>query len=339
MGCDTAQRTGGTMTTMRPRFARVEVRDVDPVFQGIVTVGRWFVALIVIVWLASFVIGFRTALGVLTVVGFAGAILGVYYPNLGVLAVGLLCTLDAPSRIFLFTGGLWRWNTLNYWLLVVLVLFMPLVLRWRGGTIRLLEALLLMLGLGLVISPDFMEGVQHILSITAVLALMLYFCRASPDASVLYWLALVCGVASVLGSLSLLVQQASLPYINANAWSYLPLTGLFATCLAFPLLADRPGQQPRLALLAAANLAAVFLSHSRGAMLIAAGCALFVMVSLRGLRRRVTALGTAVLLAIVVSTQFTDLQTVAVGRVRKLLDPHNSLNERTSGRYEILRRG
>ena len=212
------------MTTMSQPVPRWVARDVDRGSGEIETAGRLLVALIAMVWLASFAIGFQAALMILTLVGFGGAILGVLRPQLGLLATGLLCTLDAPTRVLLMTGGLWRWNTFNYWLLVVLVLFLPLVLRWRGGTIRVLQALLAILALGLVISPDAVAGVQHILSITAVLALTVYFSRASPRAATLYWLALVCGVASVLGSFAFLVQQATLPYVNANALVYLPLT-------------------------------------------------------------------------------------------------------------------
>ena len=324
------------MTTMSQPVPRWVAGDVDRGSGEIETAGRLLVALIAIVWLASFAIGFQAALTILTLVGFGGAILGVLRPQLGLLAIGLLCTLDAPTRVLLMTGGLWRWNTFNYWLLVVLVLFLPLVLRWRGGTIRVLQALLALLALGLVISPDAVAGVQHILSITAVLALMVYFSRASPGAATLYWFALVCGVASVLGSFAFLVQQATLPYVNANALVYLPLTGLFAICLAFPWLADRRGRQTLLALLAAADLAAVFLSHSRGGMLIAAGCAIFVLVTQRGLRTRVTALVAASVLTVAASVQFTELQAIATNRVRKLLDPNASLRERTSGRSVIL---
>ncbi len=115
----------------------------------------------------------------------------------------------------------------------------------------------------------------------------------------------------------------------------MPLTGLFAICLAFPFV-ERPGRQARLVLLAVANLMAVFLSHSRGGMLIGLGCALFVTTSLRGFRSRLTAVVATVLLVVAASVEFTDVQQLAIHRVRKLLDPHASLTERTSGRVDLL---
>src|SRR5438552_19017408 len=71
--------------------------------------GRLVVALILVCWGASFVIGFKAALAILTVCGFAAAIVGVVDPVIGLLGIGMLCTLDPLSQSFLFTGRLWRW--------------------------------------------------------------------------------------------------------------------------------------------------------------------------------------------------------------------------------------
>ena len=85
------------------------------------TWGRRFVILAILTWAASFVIGFENALTILVLVGFAAAVVGLRSPAIGLLGIGMLATLDALTRVFLLSGGLLRWNTLNYWLLLSLI--------------------------------------------------------------------------------------------------------------------------------------------------------------------------------------------------------------------------
>lgn len=299
--------------------------------------GWVFIALACVAWPASAVVGYRTALAVLTVAGFVGAAAGIKRPALGLLAVGVLCTVDAPARILLLTGGVWRWNAFSYWLLVVLVCFAPLVLRWRDVHSRLAELLLVVLVIGLVISPDLGLGIQHTFSLLSVIGLTVYFVRAGKDGSLLHWLGLVCGTTSALGSLAFFLEQASVMYVNPNAFAYLPLTGVFAICLGFPAAAGRRRGQLILSILAAVNLGCVFLSGSRGAMLIGLTCALFLVASFRGFAVHLTAPLVAVGVVLGLSAQFTRLEDVAVHRVNLLLNPSYSMGVRTSGRSELAR--
>jgi O-antigen ligase/polysaccharide polymerase Wzy-like membrane protein len=299
--------------------------------------GWAFIALACVAWPASALVGYRTVLAVLTIAGFVGAAAGIRRPALGLLAVGLLCTVDAPARILLMTGGTWRWNTFSYWLLVVLVGFAPLVLRWRDVHTRLAELFLVVLVIGLAISPDLGSGIQHTFSLLSVIGLTVYFVRAGNDGSLLHWVGLVCGTTSALGSLAFFLEQASLPYVNPNAFAYLPLTGIFAVCLGFPAAAGRRGGQLILSILAAVNLGCVFLTGSRGAMLVGLTCALFLVASFRGFAVHLTAPLIAVGIVLGFSAQFTPLQEVAVHRVNRLLDPNYSMSERTSGRSDLAR--
>src|SRR5947208_3627003 len=105
--------------------------------------GSLFLGLACLAWPVGLAIGYRSALGALTLAGFVGAAVGMRRPSVGLLGMGLLCTIDAPTRLLLFNGGgILRWNTLNYWLLLVLVCFTPLVLRSRDVHTRLAQALL-----------------------------------------------------------------------------------------------------------------------------------------------------------------------------------------------------
>src|SRR2546427_12327020 len=104
------------------------------------SVGYWggaFIALILGCWGASFVIGFETALAVLTMACFAAAIVGLFRPVLGLLGVGMLCTLEPLMRSLLFTGGWWRWHTFDYWLLLGTIMLLPLLLRLNDRRHRL----------------------------------------------------------------------------------------------------------------------------------------------------------------------------------------------------------
>src|SRR5690606_25535938 len=93
--------------------------------------GRLLFALILASAVTMFAAGPVAALLVVTTSMLAVAILGVWYPVPGFLAIGILCTLDAVTGPMLQTLGWWRWNTVNYWLLAAAVLAAPLLLRVR----------------------------------------------------------------------------------------------------------------------------------------------------------------------------------------------------------------
>jgi hypothetical protein len=299
--------------------------------------GPCLLVLACLAWPVGLALGYRMALGVLTVAGFVGAVAGISRPALGLLGIGLLCTVDAPARFLLLSGGLWRWNTLNYWLLIVLVCCAPLVLRLRDVHTRLAELLFVVMAIGLAISPDLEFGILHMLGLLSVLGLTVYFVRARDEDSALYWLGLVCGTTSALGSVAFLLQKTSLPYINPNAFAHFPVTGIFAICLGFSRATTRRYGQVVLSVLAGANLACVFLTGSRGTMLTSLACVLFLVTTFQGLGRRLLAVLVAAWLAVAISTLFTNLAAVAEHRIDKMLSPGYTLAARTNGRSELAR--
>src|SRR5207248_2681025 len=124
-------------------------------------------------------------------------------------------------------------------------------------------------------------------------------------------------------------QKSSLPYVNPNGADYFPLTAIFAICLGFPSAGDHKRGQTYLALLATVNSMWVFLSGSRGGILIAVCCLLFLTLRTQSLSRRITYLIAAALLGFLVSTQFTDLQATALKRLNLLFDDSKaSIGER-----------
>jgi O-antigen ligase len=90
-----------------------------------------------------------------------------------------------------------------------------------------------------------------------------------------------------------------------------------------------------LGLLAGVNLCWVFLSGSRGDLLMGLICFLFVIATTRGTYTRLATAGLVVLLGAVTLNSFGDLQERATARIEKLLDPEQATESRTSGRSDL----
>jgi len=298
--------------------------------------GAAFVVLIALCWGAGFVVGFEAALAALALLGFAAAVIGVFQPVVGILGIGLLCTIDPLTNAFLLTGGLFRWNTFNYWLLLVALISLPVLLRHNSVQDRLVQIFAALLALELLVSPSWYTGLQDVAGIAALFGMVVYFARVRGDPSAWYWLGLICGTTGAVGGVAYFMQQSTLPDVNANAWAFFPLTALFAICLAFPLARPWRRGQAILGMLAAANYTLVFLSGSRGALLTGTGCALLLLVQTQRVRGRWAIAFSAVLVAFALTTQFTDLETKALDRIGLLLNSQERLVNRTSGRSVLL---
>lgn len=292
-----------------------------------------------VVWGAGLVVGFPLALGVLTSVAFAAAIFGLRWPVLGLLGIAMLSTVDSITRNFLLLGGLWRWNTFNYWLLVVIILAAPRLLRLHDPQTRILQLFLAVLGFNLLGTTDLLAGTQHVLNVLIVFGLLVYFLRALRHEEVWFWLGMVAGTVGAVGGLVFYVQRGSLPYINPNSFIHFPLTATFSICLAAHFVAGRSRPLLLLGLLAVVNLVWVFLAGSRGGMLTGLFCAMFLLFEVRGFSRRFTIVAMAGLMGLAILSQFSDLQERALHRIDKLFDPSHSIAGRTSGRSELALAG
>ncbi len=318
-------------TARLPATPDLSLRSPDGDFRG-----RAYVLGIVAISAAAPVTGFQTWASLLTIIGFASAIVGLRRPGLGLLGIGMLCTLDPLMNTIVFTGGLLRWNTFNYYLLLVAILWAPLLLRRSDLPLRIIQACAALLALELLVSHSRPRGAQDLLGMFAVFGLFAYCARPRLTRNDWYWLGVAGGTLSAIGGLLYFIQRASLPEINPNAWATFPLGGLFALCLALPFSFDRRRGPLVISALAAISLVWVFLSGSRGNMLVAAACAAYVLVGLRGVGRRATLVGVTCLVIIAATTQFSDLQDRALDRVNVLLDRQTALVNRTSHRSELL---
>jgi O-antigen ligase len=299
--------------------------------------GKRFAVVIVATWVFSTFLGFRWGLALLNVVGFAAAVTGLWRPGVGLLGIAMLCTMESVTAPFLLTGGILRWNTFNYWLVFVLVFFLPLVARRRDVHSGLLTLFTITLAVQLAVSPDPTEGVLQLLNVVTAFGLLVYFARVTGSSGIWFWLGIVSGLVGAGGGLVYLLQFSELPALNRNVWSLFPLNALVCTCLALHQTKSfRP--QMVLALLGTVNALWVFLSASRGSLLVAAVCMTFMILQLRG-RRRSLALGAAVLVGISILSLFPDFEQGAIARWEEFSDSRRSLSYRTNSRSDLARDG
>ncbi len=300
--------------------------------------GRVMVALVVLL-LAAGLRNFNIAVTALTLLGLIALFAGYSRPHLGLIGAGILCTVDPLTRNFLLTGDLLRWNSFNYLLLLVSAISLKRLLRWRDTPIRLLEALLLLLTIGLLYTEDRMEGAQHVLNAAAFFGIMVIVERAGRSDQAWVSMGVVCATAGAFGGLIFYTNDVVQRSINPNSFAYFPLTALLTAIFAIGRHDVGRWTRVTLLLLAAVNAGWIFLSGSRGTSLVA------VVGLLYGLSRARRPL-TAVLLAAgmlaagsLVVDLFGEQAERSTQRISKLLDTRYSLAGRTSGRWDIARAG
>lgn len=333
-------RRGGTLRrpVMTPGGPDVR-RRAAPGSLGGASARRWALAFMAVGCLAcaaSFFVGLAGATTLLTAVGFGAALFGLYRPTVGLYGIGMLCTVDAMTRVFLASdGGLFRWNTFNYLLLGVAVLHAPFLLGFRNAQLRLLQALTCLTAAGLLLSQDVTRGSYDLLALCSVFGLLIYFLKASASDEAWRGLALVTGSLGALMGLAFFRSAATGILMDPNAWVAVPVCGLFGICLGFSKV--RGGRtQAVLALLAVINTSWAFLSGSRGGLLTSLTALLFLLLMVKGLHRRAVALGAAAIIALAISSAFGALQDQALHRINKLLDPNETMEHRTSRRSDLL---
>ena len=296
---------------------------------------RWVMWAGLLFLAVSLAFGFTAGLLLLTVLGFGSTLVGLVHPLAGFLGVGLLCTLDVVMRVYLFTGGLFRWNLFNYLLLVAMALAAPRLIRRNDAHGRLLQVLLLVLILELAWSLDRTLGLLHILTASIYFGVLRYLLPFASAPNAWYCLGLINGTVATIGGAVFFLQQESLPPIDANALSYFPLTGLLSCVLAYPFVSNSRPRARLLERLAIGNAYWVFLTGSRGALLVALFGLGWLVAQLPGRRARLAFFGWALLLGCLILPSFRDTGH-SVARLDRSLDPSYTVSERTSGRSELV---
>ncbi|HET9794571.1 MAG TPA: O-antigen ligase family protein [Thermoanaerobaculia bacterium] len=288
-----------------------------------------------LLWAAGLVLGFDRALAAVTLIGFVAAIGGLARPALGLMGIGILCAVDGFSRSILPGSGLYRWNTFNYWLLLVILIHLPRLLRLRDVHSRLLALFVLVLALGIVISPLRSEGMETTLSAATAFGLLVYALRAGRRRGAWLGLALTAGANSAAAGLVFLLQRDRFPSVNPNVWVFCPLTGIFAIAAGLSA-ARRPRTQLVLGLLATIDMVWVFLTGSRGGIALGLLGMAYLLFVMRGVLPRFAAVAAGILLASFLTARFAGLDEYSRRRLDKALDTQEGLRERTSGRSDLV---
>lgn len=295
-----------------------------------------FMVFILIAWGLSFILGYQTILTILNLIGLSLAVAGIWNPKLGLIGIAFLCTLDALTRSLLLSGGLWRWNTLNYWLLVIILLNIPLFIKIKDIHTRLLQVLLVLMWFMLIFSLDLENGIQSTLNILTMFGILIYFIRALKEKIAWYWTGLICGFTSAIGGGIFFLQIGNLPYINPNSFSHFPLAGIFALCLGLPEAIRKKQGRFLILVLMIINLVWVFLSGSRGGLLTAFMCVIYYVIVMRSFSWTTALLILGVISFFWFSNILLDKQNYSINRIQKLFDSSYTLAERTSGRSDIF---
>ncbi|HYJ48026.1 MAG TPA: O-antigen ligase family protein, partial [Pyrinomonadaceae bacterium] len=199
---------------------------------------------------------------------------------------------------------------------------------------RLILALVLVMAVGLPFSDSARSGFQDVLNVVTVFGILSYFARTDRSAGVFYWVAVVCGTLAGGGGLVFFLKESELPEVNANAWSFFPLTAIFAIALAFSV-SDKARGRKLLALLAVISAVWVFLSGSRGSLFTAIVCLLYIMFRMKKSGSGLPVLVGSLLLAALVAAPFLEEESYAIHRLDKMFDSRYSMTSRTSGRSDL----
>lgn len=301
--------------------------------------GLFMAAVGVATWGVGYFVGIEHAIAGLAFVGFAAAILGLGYPALGLFGIGILCLMDTPMRYALLNkGGLLRWNTYNYWLVIVLVLYSPFLLRVRSIQWVIWQALILLMIIQLSYSPEAWSGAQQIMNLLALFSLSVFFARAIDDHRAWFWLGMILGLVGTAGGLVFVIKGAQYVGISINQWVRFPLTAVFAICLAmqFGVTRGRERGQALLFLLATINVGWVFLAGSRGAIIMGLMCLVFLMTRIRGRGAWLKIAGGLAAMVVCACLLFPERVEATLGRFELLFNSQESTTDRTSGRSDLF---
>jgi O-antigen ligase len=293
----------------------------------------------ILIWLAGLVVGFQTSLNIQAGLCFLLAIIGIFVPNLGLLIIGMLSGLNAVAAEYILTGGVFRFNTFNYLLLFVMLLSIPFLLRLRDVSSRWLQFFILLLSLELIFSKNISEGVDDILNITTTFGIIVYMAKSLNDELVFYWMGVVNGILGALVGLVFFIELNQLPYANPNNWTYLQLAALFSICFGLFFAHKYKKSKIILVFLALINTTWIFLSGSRGSLLLALICIGFIFFANRSFTLNTVLIGLAILISLWVSTQFLEQQVTTINRIQLLFNQNETESKRTSKRSELLKAG
>ena len=291
--------------------------------------------LILLGWSIAFARSFFDALAFLSLVSLGCAAFGLRNPRIGFIGIGMWSALDGLTRVYILTGGLLRYNTFNYFLLAVAAMRIKRLVQKRSLSLRLSLFMLGLLLVELAWSRDVALGVLHCLCLASFLGMTAYADAVSGDRTAWLEMATLTSLTTAVGGIVFLIQKDSLPYINPNAYSFFPITGLMVVSAVSPIARGLKGWLSLSTLCALANAGLTFLTASRGGMLLAAVCLSAFIVRLPRLRHRVLAVVSGVAIVAILLVSFQSERDFAETRLDKSMEGDRNLSTRTSGRSDL----
>ena len=296
-------------------------------------------AVCTLIWCLAPIIGFPNSVALMTVFGLSLTLIGIALPTPGVFGVGILCVIDPFTRVFLLTGGLLRWNTMNYVLLLAILVHLPLILKRHSLVVQSLKVFAILLVLQLFLTPSPRSGMQHILGMASFFGLLIFFTRGCKDPQIWQWLAFTTGVVAAVCGFIFFPIQDTLPYINWSALFTCPLCALYAAAFAFNFRTSKDWVYRAIWILVVINTMWVVFSGSRGGITIAIPCVIYLISQIPGTSRRLMFITLAIGIGAVLAYQFADRQALVMHRVGKTMDSDYDMNSRTNGRSDLIKGG
>ena len=310
---------------------------------------RWalmWMVLSAVFFVIAAIFGFQEGVWLLLAVGMVTLLLGMNRPAVAVLSIGMLVMMD--FHIHELSGASWiRWNTLIFLFIIVFGLYYPLLLRRLYLQVRLAAVLILLMGVWLLFSTSRFDGVQHILNMFIMFAMIPFFARLVRQGDDWFWFGVTIGVASIFVNVAYyLFTPPSDVSGGINSLAQSPLTGNMVVALVYHTVQSfyRRGI---LLLVASVTFGLVFLSASRGATIVALIPMAYLLISTLpfgvaqtaftniGKQRLLAlhlAIGVAILIfgSLITVAIFPEFRNKTVSKFQIVLDTDRSLTERTN---------
>jgi hypothetical protein len=288
------------------------------------------------IWILALGIGFVNSLAMLTLAGMIAAVLGLRWPAIGLVGVAGLCGLDSFTRVYLMTGGLLRWNTFNYVLLIATIYWFLLFFRASNIHLKFLILLGVLMVAELGFSANVRSGIQHILYFSSVFGLFVYFYRGTRRPGMWYFVAVSNGcLTGVGGFIYQLSRAGGLERFDENGLAHCFIASLVPACFAVRFIVGDQRRQTILALLIAVNFCWVFLTGSRGGTLVGICCVLCFMYQVGSTKTTFRLVVIAAVIGGAIMMRFEDKLDRMVHRIDKMSNTEYSITKRTHGRYDL----
>ncbi len=307
------------------------------------------------IWLIAFFVDFTTAINIIGFFAFIGLIFGIKYRLWGLFSLFLLVILDPLLRVFVLQGGLLRWNTLNYWLLIITIVNIRTISRnWYHG-LKFYFVWLLILLFQLSYSQNLLFGSQSLLYILSFFGLYIYVtkCFDSDLNNMLYRSALFFGsVSAIVGFffyryyglrvfdttyLNNLGFSSNSLVINPNAFSFTFKLAVMLLCIYFSKLKNKKDKL-LFAVMIVLNATWIFMSGSRGGILLCIVSFIFIIEKVNF--KKIITYGLLCLIVFqLLKPVILNSENFTMQRIALLINEDIKVSKRTSGRSELYKVG